>query len=103
MRRHLPGFAEGDDAIMGVYYRLVNLETKEAIEPGEIGGGGVKHYAIVNGDTARLFTWLHMLGETEWFIAGDDDYEGLTDATDTYLDRFNEWYEGAKIERCHDD
>lgn len=88
---------------MGVYYRLVNLETKEAIEPEQIGGGGIRHNAVVNGDASRLFAHLHLRGEDAWRLVGDDGYDGLVDATEKYREEFNKMYPDAKIERCHDD
>lgn len=83
---------------MGVYYRLVNITTNESIEPGQIGEGGVKHFAIVNGDAGRIFAHLHLIGANEWAIAGDDDLE-LVDATEKYREQFNEFYPTARIER----
>lgn len=86
---------------MGVYYRLVNLTAKESIEPDQIGAGGVKHFAIVNGDAARMLAHLHIIGEREWTIVGDESGEelDLIDATEKYREYFNRFYPTARIER----
>lgn len=87
---------------MGVYYRLVNLQKREAIEPGKIGGGGVKHRAVVNGDAARMLAYLHIYVDSDWTVMGDDDHD-LTDATEAWVGRFNLMYPDDKISMCGDD
>lgn len=83
---------------MGVYYRLVNTETNESIEPHRIGGGGIKYYAIIHGAAASMFAYLHMYVSNEWRIVGDDSIDGLEDATVKYVDKFNELCPTDKIE-----
>jgi hypothetical protein len=91
---------------MGVYYRLVNLATKERIEPSGIGDGGVKRDSLILGKTANLFMFLVMTQEagTLWLVVGDNDEDSdlyydckirstpdyCEDATEKYRLLFNE-------------
>ncbi len=103
---------------MGVYHKFVNLETKERIEIGKIGGGGIKHFAVCNGDPSRLFTFLHMLGETGWRVVDDTggrygdlyydckeegDDEFCTDVTEKKVAAYNERFSSVPILFSGDD
>ena len=87
---------------MGIYYKFVNLGTKERIEPTFVGGGGVKSGAIILGDAARLFTFLHVYVHHGWRIYSDASCDGpymdsedrgsadyCADMTEHYVGEFN--------------
>ena len=55
---------------MGVYYLLVNHETKEKLDPALVGSGNIKRSGIIFGAVAHLFTFLFMR-DPNWTILGD--------------------------------
>src|SRR5437899_2155036 len=95
---------------MGAYYKLVNRKTKERIEPGAIGGGGIKFQPIILGPTSRLLMWLNLNKSGDWIVISDEAwtdpvhadlyYESawpdhpnyFEDVTEQYRKEFNECF-----------
>lgn len=90
---------------MGIYYKLVNHQTRERIEPSHLGGGGIKFAAMIAGPSSKLLMFLHLGGDSDWTVVGDtgaayEEAEAYADATETYRVRYNEWWGGNdSIER----
>jgi hypothetical protein len=86
---------------MGVYYTWVNKTRNELISPGEVNNGGVKWWATIFGDSAKLVTFaiarhgwddcqIEMMADIgqDW----DDFLEGNpTNITKNLIDDWNDY------------
>jgi len=87
---------------MGTYYIAVNHTRKEYIEPGEIGGFGVKFAPMVLGPIGHLIVWKLILSEWddvglvpdhgELFYTICETYRNITEET---VAAYNEYAAGA--------
>jgi hypothetical protein len=90
---------------MGVYYLIHCPQKREYIDPGRVGRGGIKRYAIVHGSVANLA--MHALASGRWSsieVVGDegDLYDEIkqtqADVTEELVSDFNEtWPEQPAI------
>lgn len=85
---------------MGVYYKLVNRQKRQRIEPSRLGAGGIKWGAMVHGDSAHLLMFCHLRGDTGWTVLSDgtDEYfdieDQYEDVTESVVTAFNDEVKG---------
>lgn len=101
---------------MGVYYKLVNVDRKERIEPGGIGLGGIKSGAIIFGASARLLAYLLIYHGPSWRLVADESDDNsyfestdrghanyCADMTEHYVAKFNEYAPAEHRIELYDD